>query len=489
MREEFEDLRDFIGVVRKLDELRAVEGADWDLEIGALTEAVAEKKGPALLFDQIKGYPAGFQIVTNPFGSLRRTAALLRLPTNVDAITMLDLWRKRLAGYAPVPPVEVKQKPPFFERQMVGEEVDLLKFPAPRWHEQDGGRFIGTGTAVITRDPDTGVVNIGTYRCMIQSKNTMTVKPNKGKHGRIHIDKYHAKGQSCPAVVCFGQDPTLLLAGGSALPINVSEYDFAGWVRGRPIPVVRSELTGLPIPTSAEIVAEGEFPPPGEGEWPPEGPFGEWLGYFTPRTVGEVPLMHVKAIYYRKDPILLGLPPLKPPAPYAYAIPAGCGIVWNQMEKAGIPGIKGVWSFVGGGGAAGPFLVVAIQQLYEGHAKQTAMAAASCRGGVHGGRFVVVLDDDVDITNAQEVIWAMSTRCNADRGVELIKDVWTTRSDPSLSPARRAARNYTSDRILIDACRPYLWKKEFPAVNAFSPKYKREVYDRWKSHLGGDIKS
>jgi 4-hydroxy-3-polyprenylbenzoate decarboxylase len=166
-------------------------------------------------------------------------------------------------------------------------------------------------------------------------------------------------------------------------------------------------------------------------------------------------------------------------------------VIWDQLEKAGIPGVKGVWSFVGTGG--GPFIVVAIQQLNEGHAKQTARAAASCRGGVHGGKFVVVLDDDVDITNAQEVIWAMSTRCNADRGVELIKDVWTTRSDPSLSPARRAARNYTSDRILIDACRPYSWREEFPAVNVFSPEYKRDVYARWRAHLvrskAGDVHS
>jgi 4-hydroxy-3-polyprenylbenzoate decarboxylase len=193
--------------------------------------------------------------------------------------------------------------------------------------------------------------------------------------------------------------------------------------------------------------------------------------------------MRVKAIYYRKEPVLLGLPPLKPPAPYVYAIPVGCGVVWDQLEKAGIPGIKGVWSFVGGGGAGGPFIVVAIEQLYAGHAKQTGMAAASCRGGALGGRFVVVLDDDVDITDAQEVIWAMATRCNAERGVDLIKDVWTTRSDPSLSPARRASRQYVSDRIIIDACRPYEWKDQFPAVNAFAPEYKRNVYDRWSGQL------
>ena len=435
-----------------------------------------------MLFDRVKGYPAGFRILTNPFGSLKRTALLLGIPPDVDAITMLDLWRKRLAAFTPIAPVEVQQCAAL-ETRVVGKDVNLWKFPAPRWHEPDGGRYIGTGTAVITKDPETGGVNIGTYRCMVQGNDTMSVKPNKGKHGRIHMDKYHARGESCPIAVCFGQDPTLLLVGGSALPFTVSEYDLAGWVRGRPVPVVRGNLTGLPLPASAEIIAEGEIPPPGEVEWPQEGPFGEWLGYFTPRTIGEVPLMRVKAIYSRRDPILLGLPPLKPPAPYPYAIPVGCGVLWDELEKAGIPGIKGVWSFVGGGGAGGPFLVVAIEQLYAGHAKQTAMAAASCRGGALGGKFVVVVDDDVDITNPQEVIWVLATRCDAARDLDTIKGVWTTRSDPSLSPTQRAARHYTSDRIIIDACRPYEWKDKFPAVNAFSAEYKREVMARWQTLL------
>ncbi|MBI4487950.1 MAG: UbiD family decarboxylase [Deltaproteobacteria bacterium] len=484
MREEceFEDLRDFVDVLRKLGQLRTIEGADWDLEIGALTEAVAEQKGHALLFDRVKGYPAGFRILTNPFGSLPRTALLLRLPVDVNAVTMLDLWRRRLANFTPIAAVEVRDGATF-EMRIVDQDVNLWKFPAPRWHELDGGRYIGTGAGVITRDPETGVVNIGAYRCMIQSNNTMSVKPNKGKHGQIHMEKYHAEGKSCPVVVSLGQDPTLLLAAGLAPPFTVSEYDFAGWVRGRPVPVVQGEFTGLPIPADAEIVAEGEIPPPGDVEWPREGPFGEWLGYFTPGTIGEVPLMHVKAIYYRRDPILLGLPPLKPPAPFPYALPVGCGIVWDQLEKAGIPGVKGVWSFVGGGGAGGPFLVVAIKQLYSGHGKQTAMVAASCRGGALGGKFVVVVDDDVDITNPGEVIWAIATRCDVGRGTDIVKGVWTTRSDPSLSPAQRVSRNYSSDRIIIDGCRPYEWKEEFPPVNAFSPEYKRDVLERWRAYL------
>ncbi len=479
---DFEGLRDFINQVDRQGQLRVLEGADWELEIGALTEAVAEQRGHALLFDKIKSYPAGFRIMTNPFGSVARTALLLRCPTGIDAITLSDRWRKRLTTFAAIPPVTVKEGP-VLETAMIDKEVDLWKFPAPRWHELDGGRYIGTGAAVITQDPQTNIVNIGAYRCMVQSHNTMSMKPNKGKHGRIHMEKYHAQGKACPIAISLGHDPTLMLAAGSAPPYTLSEYDFAGWVRGRPVEVVMGEHTGLPIPADAEVVAEGEILPPGEVEWPREGPFGEWLGYFTPSTVGEVPLVHVKAVYYRKDPILLGLPPLKPPSPFPYAIPVGCGIVWDQIEKAGIPGVKGVWSFVGGGGAGGPFLVVAIEQLYAGHAKQAGLAAASCRGGALGGKFVVVVDDDVDITNPQEVIWAMATRCDMAQAIDFVKGVWTTRSDPSLNPAQRESRNYTSDRMIIDACRPYAWKEKFPPVNTFAPEFKRAVLKRWQARL------
>src|SRR3990172_258149 len=135
---DFEGLRDFIDKVDRRGELRFLEGADWELEIGALTEAVAEQKGHALLFDKVKDYPAGFRILTNPFGSVPRTALLLRCPVDADAVALSDFWRKRLTTFSPVPPVEVP-KGPVFETAMIDKNIDLWKFPSPRWHELDGG--------------------------------------------------------------------------------------------------------------------------------------------------------------------------------------------------------------------------------------------------------------------------------------------------------------------------------------------------------------
>jgi len=470
-----QDLRSFIGVLESMGEIKKIAGADWNLEIGGLTELFSEKRGPALLFDQVKGYPAGYRIFTNIFRTHRRLALALGLDTNLQGIDLLNAWRFKLRYFEPVP-VTLVEGGPIFENTMTEKEIDLARFPAPLWHELDGGRYIGTGCCVVTKDPESGHINVGTYRCMVQGKDRITVKMDKGKHGRIAQDKYHQAGKACPVVISLGQDPWLFLASTSPLSLDASEYEFAGWLRGAPIQVVPGPLTGLPIPATAEIVLEGEIPPYGPEKLPKEGPFGEWPGYYTNTTVGEVAVMEVQRVYYRNNPILVGVPPLKPPNQYL-PIPMAAATLWDQLEKAGIPEVKGVWGFVYG--PVGPFSVIAIRQRYAGHAKQTALVACGAKAGVTGGKFVVVLDDDVDITDPQEVIWAMATRCNVREGVDIVKGVLTTPVEPAVHPSARGPRGNTMDRVLIDACRPYQWLDEFPPVNSFSKEYKQQLEKKW----------
>ncbi|HSR55963.1 MAG TPA: UbiD family decarboxylase [Alphaproteobacteria bacterium] len=470
------DLRAFMEDLRESGDLREIAGADWNLEIGAITEILGEDEGPALLFDEIEGYPKGYRVFSNVLRTHARTAQVLGLDPALSGVALLDAWRKRIKTLDPIPPVTVADGP-VFENRIDGEAVDLEAFPAPIWHERDGGRYIGTGSAVVTRDPETGAVNTGTYRCMIQGKDRVSVKMNKGKHGRIAMDKYHAKGEPCPVAIGLGQALPMFMVSQMPLSPDQREYEVAGWLQDAPVEVVESPLHGLPIPATAEIVIEGEVPPLDETELPKEGPFGEWPGYFADTTVGEVPLMHVKAIYHRNDPILLGVPPLKPPNNYV-SVPLGAAQLWDQMEAAGIPDITGVWGFVYGG-QSGPFTVVSIKQRYAGHAKQAAMAAASARAGAYGGKFVIVVDDDVDISRAEDVIWAVATRCNPRHGLDLIRDVWTSPADPAIAPDDRSPHGYTMDRVLIDACRPYRWRDEFPAVNVFSDDYRAKMREKW----------
>ncbi len=236
----FKDLREFIEKCEELGEVRVVEGADWDVEIGALSELkAATPDSPLLLFDKIKGYPPGYRVATIPFASARRTALGLGLPLERSKTDQVKTMRSKLKeGVKPIPPVEVKTGP-VKENILVGDEVDLFKFPTPRWREGDSGRYIGTGDLVITRDPDGGWVNIAAQMVPIYDKSTSTVFMSPGRHNRIIRDKYFARGQNCPVVVSCGQEPSLLMAAGLNIPWGMSEYDYAGWFRGAPVEVTR----------------------------------------------------------------------------------------------------------------------------------------------------------------------------------------------------------------------------------------------------------
>jgi len=313
---------------------------------------------------------------------------------------------------------------------------------------------------------------------MVQGKNWISVKLNKGKHGRLTMEKYHAKGERCPIAISFGHDPTLFVAAATPLALGVNEYEFTGWLRKKPVEVFISDLTGLPLPATAEIVIEGFIPLPGEIPWPKEGPFGEWPGYSSDTTEKEVPLAVIERVFYRNNPIILGVPALRPPY-NQLAVSQGAGHVWEQLEKAGVPDVQGVWGFVYGG-QSGMFTVVSLKQRYAGHAKQAGIVATTCRAGAYGGRIVVLVDEDIDITDPQEVLWAIGTRCNVRDGLQMMRDIWTSPADPAILPNERANRNYVSDRLIIDACKPYQWYDEFPEVNQFSDSEKEEMVKRFK---------
>ena len=206
----YDDLRGWLEETDKIGELKRIGGAHWDREMGAISELMAERANPALLFDKITGYPQGYRVLSNAFLTCNRTASVLGVKQELSPIEMVDAWRKRLKNVKPILPVGVKTGP-VKQNVLTGQDVDLLKFPAPIWHEQDGGRYLGTGCAVITKDPDEGWVNLGTYRCMIFDRNLLSIGVNPGKHGTAMIEKYHSRGQSVPIAVVCGMDPVLFL--------------------------------------------------------------------------------------------------------------------------------------------------------------------------------------------------------------------------------------------------------------------------------------
>lgn len=472
----FTDLRGFLRELEELDQLKRVDGADWNLEIGTIVELMAERKGPALMFGAIKGYPKEYRIASN----FLRTPLMLKIALGLDRklsdMDAVKAFKTQWNDYRPVPPEQV-QHGPVKENVLTGDRVDLLRFPTPKWHEQDGGRYIGTGCLVITRCRDTGWVNIGTYRVMVHDHDTLSFYVNGGHHGDIMRQAYWAKGEDCPVVMCFGQDPLLFCLGSTPVPWGVSEFDFAGHLKGRPIQVLKGDITGLPIPASAEIVIEGFAPPPSV-EARKEGPFGEWTGYYASGSRVE-PIVKVQAIYHRDEPIMHGQPTLKPTIAPHFAIPFhSTNSIWSALERARIPGVKGVW--VHGPGNQ-PIPVVSIEQKYHGHAKQIAtFVAASYQGNACDGRIIIVVDDDIDPSDLEEVLWAVSTRCDPETAVETVHGYRTSLLDPILSPEKRASDDITTAKILIDACRPYRWRDKFPAVCAASGEQKQAALEKWR---------
>ncbi len=471
-----DDLRGFVAKLEELGELKKIEGVDWNLEIGTITELMAERKGPALLFDSIPGYPKGFRVATNLFLNSRRCKIALGLPEDMADMEVIKWFKEKLDRFSPVKPKVVKDGP-ILENVLEGDQVDLFKFPVPKWHEHDGGRYIGTGVTTITKDPDEGWVNAGTYRVMIHDKNTLSFYASPGKHATIMREKYWARGESCPVVMVFGCDPVLWWMATCPLPWGMSEFDLAGWVKERPVEVIEGKYTGLPIPATAEIAIEGEAPPPSV-EARDEGPFGEWTGYYGSKVRRE-PVVKVKAIYYRGDPILHGQPPLKVhtwPVIPIHSAP----FVWSMLEKAGIPGIKGVYVHGQGNRC---IAVVSVKQSYLGHAKQVGtLAAALYQGGACTGRWIIVVDDDIDPANIDEVLWALSTRCDPETSIDLIRGCLDSALDPIIPPDKRAKGDLTMTKAIILACRPYHWIKEFPLVNVASEELRRKVMEKYK-HL------
>ena len=477
----FDDMQSFISALEERGKIKKVNGAHWDLEIGTIHEIVSERLGPALLFDEVPGYPKGYRIATNLLNFKLAQRLALGVDENMTDMEVLRFWKERMKNFKPVPPEEVTYGP-ILENMLTGDDVDLLRFPTPKWHQEDGGRYIGTGAITITKDPDEGWINSGTYRVMIHDKKTLSFYVSPGKHGRMMREKYWEKGEPCPVVICFGQDLILYTFSTISLPWGVSELDAAGYLRGKPIKVIKGKATGLPIPATAEIAVEGFAPPPSQDSRL-EGPFGEWTGYYASGRKTE-PVIYVKNLYFRNNPIMFGQPPVKPPAFFWFPIPIHtAATLWDRLEKAGATGIKGVYVHGPGNRVIG---VISLKQSYNGHARQVAtLSAAFLHGGSCTGRYIITVDDDIDPSNLDEVLWAVSTRVSPERAITIVPGFLTSSLDPTLSPEERQRKELTTAKVFIDACWPYHWKDAIPPVIRSSQELRKQILTKWKDLFQG----
>lgn len=472
-----DDLRGWLAKVDEMGELKHADGADWNLEIGAISALnVGKEDSPAVLFDSIRGYPKGYRILTCSTNTRSRLELTFNLPRSSTALKLVESmreklpeWEKRLKEF----PYEVVESGPILENVQSGKEVNLFEFPIPKWHDQDGGRYIGTGDAIITQDPETGEINLGTYRIMVHDERTTALYISPGKHGRIHYEKYHALGKPCPVAMSFGHHPLIFRLAATEVPFGC-EYQFIGAVREEPVKVIKEEITGLPMPADSEIVVVGWVPP---NKARVEGPFGEWTGYYASKERA-APIVEVERIYYRNEPILLGSPPNRPPSETTlFSVVKGSAVLWDHLTKSGVPDVKGVWmSEVG----HQQFVIVSIKQRYPGHARQTAFLASQNRPAAYHGRYVIVVDDDIDPSNLQQVMWALCTRSDPEKDIEIIRRAWSTPLDTMI---RKPTNAYFNSRAIIDACKPYEWIEEFPEDIKVGTELVERVKGKWGAIL------
>jgi 4-hydroxy-3-polyprenylbenzoate decarboxylase len=459
------ELRGFIQLAEQEGELKRVKAeVDWNLELSHIAKLNEERSGPALLFENVKDYSS--PVITSVCTTTSRLALIMGMPKSASLVDLMREWVNR--SRSKVPP-QWAESAPCKENVDVGDRVDLFKFPVPHVYPRDGGRYFGTAVYVVTRDPDRGWTNLGTYRLQILNKNTLGTQFIKGKHAEIMLKRYGELKKPMPVAAIIGGDPLLFLMGASRLSAFESEYDIAGAIRSRPIEVVKGETVDLPIPAGAEIVAEGEV----DAEaMLPEGPFGEYTGYYSGIGTTPRPFIKVNCVTYRNDPIfwLTTVGRAVTDTHLTMALTYGATL-WQQLETMRIPGIKSVYCPPEG---AGRFLaIISVKQMYPGHAAQVGTAAISTEMGAYGLKTVIVVDEDVDAWDIPRVMWALSFRFQPSRA-EFIGRGRSTPLDPSL-PIE--ARDITS-RIILDCTIPFEWKEK-PIPIVLDSEVVKRVEARW----------
>jgi 4-hydroxy-3-polyprenylbenzoate decarboxylase len=465
------DLREWIAEVAALGQLVEVRGARCEDEIGPITRLYMARPGnPALLFREIPGYAPDVRILTNVNTSQERVALSLRLPAGLSSQALVERWRDFARGYRPIPHVTATDGP-VLTHSLEGDRVDLRRFPAPRWHERDGSDYLGTGSLVVIRDPDSDWINAGCYRVAVHDERTAGLLISPSHHGRTLLERHWRRGQPCPVAVSLGHDPLLYLIGGINVPAGVCEYDVAGAVQGRAVETVRAPVTGLPVPARAEVVLEGFVPPDERRE---EGPFGEWTGYYAAGRRPQ-PVIRVKAIHYRPSPIIVGAIPGAPPSDNTYYFSfLTAAEVWNQLELAGVAGVRGVWAHESGGGRM--WITIAIEQLYPGHSRQAGLIASQCLAGAYANRWVVVVDEDIDPRDTDAVLWAMCTRVDPREDVTVLTRCLSSALDPMAYPEQEPMYNA---RVVVDACRPWHRRHTFPPAVTMSPAVQQRILEKF----------
>ena len=424
------DLREFIALLEKRGELvRIKQEVDPYLEMTEISDRTLRAKGPALLFENPKGYDV--PVLCNLFGTPDRVAlgmgqedvsalrdvgellAFLKEPEPPKGL--LDLWEKR-HDFKQVlnMPVKVVKKAPCQQVVLEGDQVDLDKLPIQTCWPGDAAPLV-TWALAVTRGPDKERQNLGIYRMQKIAKNKLIMRWLAHRGGALDYRAFRKKnpGKPYPVAITLGADPATTLGAVTPVPDTLSEYAFAGLLRGEKTQVVKCLGNDLQVPASAEYILEGFL----HGDEAEEGPFGDHTGYYN--EVETFPVFTIDRITHRENPIYHSTYTGRPPDE-----PAILGVALNEVFvpilKKQFPEI--VDFYLPPEGCSYRMAVVSMQKQYPGHAKRVMMGVWSFLRQFMYTKFVIVTDDDVDVRNWEDVIWAMTTRMDPVRDTVMIEN-------------------------------------------------------------------
>jgi 4-hydroxy-3-polyprenylbenzoate decarboxylase len=427
----YKDLRDFIQQLEKQGELKRIKAeVDPYLEMTVICDRVLKQGGPALLFENPKG--SNIAVLANLFGTPRRVAmgmgakdvselrgigellAYLKEPEPPkgmkDALEKLPVF-KQVLNMAP----KLVSSAPCQEVIRIGDEVDLSVYPIQTSWPEDVAPLI-TWPLVITKGPNKDRQNLGIYRQQVIGKNKVIMRWLAHRGGALDFKEWQTAhpGKPFPVAVALGADPATILAAVTPVPDSLSEYAFAGLLRGSKTEVVKCLSNDLQVPASAEIVLEGFIYP---GETAPEGPYGDHTGYYN--EVDEFPVFTIERITQRQVPIFHSTYTGRPPDE-----PAILGVALNEvfvpiLQKQ-FPEI--VDFYLPPEGCSYRMAVISMKKQYAGHAKRVMLGTWSYLRQFMYTKFVIVVDEDVDVRNWQDVIWAITTRMDPARDLTILEN-------------------------------------------------------------------
>jgi 2,5-furandicarboxylate decarboxylase 1 len=423
-----DSLRDYLRVLEENRELRRVKDeVNAKFEIAAIHMKVQSERGPALLFENVKGFD--MPVLVNLLSSRRRLALCLGLAADTNIETLDKVISERMRNEVNV---DVVSTGPCKEVILDSSRVNLTKYPIMTMHEKDAGPYI-TGAFIVAKDPETGIQNLSYHRLLLKSRNRLGILMEP-RHLWSIYRKADSMNEPLKIAIVIGYNPLVGMAAATGLPIGRNEYALAGALAAHPIELVKAEDSDLLVPANAEIVMEGVVLPKVREK---EAPYGEYTGYYGNAAMR--PVVEVQKITQRKDPIYYSITARSSEVGYYFIAKT---IRTLERIRESVPSVKSanfLQTF---------FYAISLKKEHEGDGRKAMLAAITANDSI---KYCVAVDDDVNTRSPEEVLWAIATRCDPAKDTFIIPRTFGQTLDPS---AEGEDESRVWSLLCIDATRP-----------------------------------